>query len=429
MPLKQKGDAGKNPTRKTTDVSGEQKLDTGALFADMLKRVAAARGLPIKHAVPGKLLGREEMLARIKETVERDTPRDIMAGQGEILASLELIPPTYDFVAGAFALLGGRVAGFYDPDDATMYLADDLDEDETTSTLAHELAHALADQTFPLKPMVEYGPGQNDRVSAAHSVIEGDAMSAMLDVMLGSAFDMPEEALRLNFNASTMMSEIGAKTPRSINSSLVAPYVDGFSFIQELRRRGDWRAVDEAWRKMPETTEQLLHVDKLLAREPEEKLPALSLGEWEKLGYKVLIDDVIGEQQYRITFEDWTSRGEARRAAEGWGGDRVVVMSRVEGGKSQFGLALRLRMDTVKDAGEVGLVLERKFGAGCKERPMLGPVKWSRVGRDLALVAGPYEREGQTPTSIATCESAKRWLEEVWRAAPAVVDAKDHRGR
>jgi len=395
----------------------------------MLERVARARGLPIKRPVPGKVLDRDEMLRRIRATVEKDTPKDVLVGNGELLASIELVPTTYDFYAGTFELLGGRIAGFYDPEDGTMYLADDLGDAEAEETLAHELAHALADQTFPLAPMVEYSPGQSDRLSAVHAVIEGDAMSAMLDVTLGSAFNMSEEALRFAFVASTTLSEVGAKAPRAISSSLVAPYVDGFALVQEMRRRGAWPAVDEVWQAMPETTEQLLHVDKLLAREPAEVVASPSLGALAKQGYRPILEDVLGEQGLRIWLEDSASRGEARAAAAGWGGDHFLVAAREEGGKRRYAVALRLRMDTVADAAEVGALFERKYGKTCRERAELGPITWSQRGRDLALVAGPYAREGDARRADGACAGALAWLGEVWQAAPPEGEAKEPRSR
>lgn len=393
-------------------------VESDPRIAAMLERVAKARGLPIKRPVRGKVLDRDTMLKRVRADVERDTPSEAFRGQGELLAALELVPPAYDFIGGAFELLGGRIAGFYDPDDGTMYLADDLGDEEAEETLAHELAHALADQSFSIGPMVDYAPGESDRLSAVHSFIEGDATSAMLDVMIGSAFNMSEDAVRLTFTASTTLSEVGAKTPRAINASLVAPYTDGFSIIQEMRRRGDWHAVDEVWRAMPQTTEQLLHVDKLLAHEPPLKVPPPALGALEKLGFRVILDDVMGEQSLRIMFEDISTRSIAREAAAGWGGDRFVVAERMEGKKRQVAMALRIRMDTADDAAEVANLFRRKYGKVCREREALGPVVWEPRGRDIALVAGPYERDGATPHAKGTCAEAEAWLAEVWQAAP-----------
>jgi hypothetical protein len=417
--------AGKKATPALAPAAEEEAdAETATMVSAMLERVAKARALPIRRSVPIKVLGREAMLERIRETVKRDTPEAALTSQGEVLAALELVPPEYDFVAGAFALLGGRVAGFYDPDDRTMVLADDLGEEEAAETLAHELAHALADQTFPLGPMVKYAPGEGDRLSAVHAVIEGDATSVMLDVTVGSAFRMSQEALRLAFVASTAMSEVGVKTPRALQSSLIAPYIDGFALVQAMRRRGDWATVDTVWRAMPESTEQLLHPDKLLSREPPEKIDVPKLGkQLGERGFKAVIDDVIGEQGLRIALEDWTTRAEAQTASAGWGGDRFVVAEKPmpdAPGQKQVAVAWFLRMDTAADAKEVAAVLARNFGKGCRERPAVGPFSWELRGRDIAVVAGPYLRESTVRAkSAGTCADSSAWLRDLWNSAPS----------
>ena len=238
----------------------------------MLARVAQARGLPIRRAVPGRVLDRGAILARIREHVAREIPPDVLVYQGEILAALGLLPAEYDFAEGMYRLLEGRIAGFYEPDDATMYLVDDLDESEATETLAHELAHALQDQSYPLGPLLKYTPGESDRLAAVHALAEGDATSAMLDVVAGSAFNIDEAVLRKLVAISTAFSSVG-DTPRALQESLGAPYTDGFALVQALRRKGGWPAVDAVWRSPPQTTEQLLHLDKLASREPAIPVP------------------------------------------------------------------------------------------------------------------------------------------------------------
>lgn len=417
------------PAKPDPQAAAEE--ESTRLIAEMLDKVARVRGLPIKRPVPGKVLDREALGQRIRDMVGEETPKEVLVAQGEVLAALELVPPDYDFVQGALDLLGGRVAGFYDPKQGVMVLAGDLGESEAKETLAHELAHALADQSFPLAPHVKYNPGEGDRSSAVHAFIEGDATSTMLDVTLGSAFEMTEDAVRLAFVASTLMSEVGAKTPRAVNSSLVAPYVDGFACIQALRRRGDWRAVDDVWRNLPETTEQLLHVEKLLAREPAEVVAIPSLGPLENDGFKLVIDDVMGEQGLRILLEDVATRNVAREAAAGWGGDRAFVAERqVPGGKRQVALAFRLRMDTTSDAGEVAAQFGKKYGSKCRERDALGPVTWEIKGRDILLVSGPYERRETGPVSAGNCATSKAWLADAWKKAPPVPEAvKPRAGR
>jgi len=337
----------------------------------MLRRVAAKRGLPIRREVPSRVLNRAAIIARIREHVDRELPRDVLSNQGESLAALELIPVDYDFVAGVFALIEGRIAGFYEPEDGTMYLVDDLDDAEAAETLAHELCHALQDQSFPLAPLLKFSPTETDRLAAAHAIVEGDATSAMLDVSQGDAFAVDPEALRFAFSFAAALSSVGA-TPRVLQSSLTAPYVDGFALVQELRRRGGWPAVDGVLRSLPASTEQLLHIEKLDAHEPPIVVsvpPIDALG----AGWTVALDDVMGEQGLRISLEEWTSRADARRAAAGWGGDRYVVARKTTTpadprAPQAVAFAWHIRMDTTADAREVGAVLERRFGGACRER-------------------------------------------------------------
>jgi hypothetical protein len=170
-----------------------------------------------------------------------------------------------------------------------------------------------------------------------------------------------------------------------------------------------------------------LHIDKLLAHEPAEIIATPSLGPLEKDGYKMVVEDVMGEQGLRILLEDISTRSVAREGAAGWGGDKVIVGERVVEGKRQVAFAYRLRMDTVLDAAEVAVQFDKKYGSKCRERAKLGPVAWEIKGRDLLLVAGPYERREGGPVSVGTCAVSKTWLSEAWKAAPAVMDAAKRR--
>ena len=385
----------------------------------MITRVSRARGLPALREVPIKILNREQILAKIKLHVDDDVPKASIVDEGEALAALELVPSAYDFLEGSYRLIQGRIAGFYEPDDRTMYLVDDLDDDEAEETLAHELDHALQDQTYPLAPMMKYAPSQADRLGAVHALVEGDAMSAMYDVVAGSAFNVSDKLFQGLATASTALSAEGSAAPYVLQASLIAPYSDGFSFVQALRTRGGWPAVDDAWRSLPDTTEQLLHVEKYLAREPAiaVAIPATdALG----AGFRATLDDVMGEQSLRIAIEAWAGRSVAIPAAAGWGGDRYVVARRDAGATHEVALGWHLVFDTDKDADEMAAVLEKRFGKACKERALLGPLSWARKGRELSITGGPFERSaaGAAPKSAGTCKTTAAWAHALVAAAP-----------
>lgn len=403
------------PPRETHETEAARKV------REMLARVARARGLPVRHDVQSRILDRDQILARIRAHVEKEIPRDVVEHEGELLAALELVPPDYDFVEGTYKLLQGRIAGFYEPGDQTMYLVDDLSDDEAAETLAHELDHALQDQAFQLGALLDFAPGEGDRTAAVHALAEGDAMSAMFDVMAGSAVSVDEGVLRRLLAASNAVSETSATTPHVLQESLIAPYADGFAFVQRQREKGGWPAVDAAWGARPTSTEQLLHPEKYAAREPPINVAVptfAALG----AGYRAVTDDVMGEQSLRIVLAEWTGEAEAVRGAAGWGGDRYVVLRRDDGASNgerahTIAVGWRAVMDTDADAAELAAILRRRFGAACRLRATTGPLLWQRRGRDVVIAAGPYERRGtRAVKGTGTCADAARWAREMLEA-------------
>jgi hypothetical protein len=390
----------------------------------MLTRVAKARGLPVKRDVPSKTLSRAEMLARVLEEQGRGAQAEEVDPRGDALAALGLVPSDYDFIAGSRKLLEGQIVGFYSPFDGTMYLASDLNEIDAEETLAHELVHALQDQSYSIDAWLgAANEGDSDRLAAMTALLEGDAMSAGFDVTDGSAFNVSAEMLRRSLALSATVSAAVDATPRVLEAFVSAPYADGFGFVQELRRRGGWRAVDDVWRSPPLTTEQLLHIDKFDAREPALEVASPPL-EHLGAGWRSALSDRMGEQGLRVVFEEWTSRAaDAERGAAGWGGDRYVVARKDihgEPGRYQVAVAWRLRFDTEADAKEAADIVAARFGEGCSPRSDLGPIAWRARGADIAIAAGPFERLGKIAKSTGTCEEALKWAEATLKGDAAL---------
>ncbi|HKQ71790.1 MAG TPA: hypothetical protein VJT73_20745, partial [Polyangiaceae bacterium] len=308
--------------------------DAGRKVADFLSRIALVRELAPRAPVEARVLDRAKLIASVREHVAREVPPEVIRNQGELLVGFGLVPPGFDYEEGAFKLLEAQLAGFYEPHDKKMYLAGDLQDRAADATLAHELVHALQDQYYDLGTRLAYQAEANDRESALQALAEGDATSAMMDLMLSSAhrraIDVPDEVFAAEVEASMSTSPDTAGVPRVLRASLVAPYVDGVLFVHALRRRNaaakgtaGWLAVDDAWRAPPQTTEQLLHLEKYDAHETPEVLaapPPPSKDKW-----VASYDDVFGEQGFRIAVEEWLPKKGAAGAAAGWAGDRAVL--------------------------------------------------------------------------------------------------------
>jgi hypothetical protein len=428
------------PADRDTPESHEQRL-----IARMLERVSRVRQLAAKKPVPGVVLGRDALIARVKLHVDREVPHDAILEEGIVQQLLGFIPTRFDYEAETYALLNAQLAGFYEPADGTMYMAADLDEENATATLAHELVHALQDQHWDLGKRSKYAPGQDDRSTAFSALAEGDATSAMADLLVGNAkpgataLDMPDELFAEQIIGG-MSAGPTASAPHVMRMSLVAPYIDGTLFIHSLRRKGGWTAVDRAWESPPLTTEQILHVEKWEAHEPPVALddpPFAALG----TGWTIADEDTYGELGVRISLGEWVGTARAGGLASGWGGDRGALLKNGRAyafawhvryddakPKSADAYAARAFADLAPAIGNLGahrtdgspaslprqgLHPDETKSFACIERGELGPLAVGRRGRDLLIVAGPANVSPKGWTSAARCTKARAWIEEI----------------
>jgi Putative metallopeptidase family (DUF6782) len=397
----------------------------------MLARVEAARGLKAASPVPGEFLQRSELIARVKEHVSRELPSEAIHNEGLSLMLFGFVPTGFDYEAAEYQLLQDQLAGYYEPSDRTMYLASDLDEEEATATLAHELVHALQDQRWDLEARSKYRPGDGDRSEAVSALAEGDATSAMFDVMISragpglgrTALDVPDSTFAAHIRDGMSQGSVAA-APHIMRSSLAAPYVYGTLFVNLLRRRGGWSAVDRAWDDAPTTSEQILHVEKWLAHEPPMPVPTPSYGSLGP-GWRVADEDSEGELGARLAFEEWMDPSIAAQASDGWGGDRAVLVR----DRERFALAWRLRFDPGKTRDEraarayslLARAFSKKLGPAkvsedafvCRERADRGPIALAHVGADIVLALGPALTTPARWKSAGTCAVARKWTREI----------------
>ena len=410
--------------------------DEAQLIDAMLPRVSHARGIKPTHAVPGKVLDRVKLVQRVREHVAREIPTEAIRNEGLALQLLGFVPTRFDYEQAEYSLLEEQLAGYYEPSDKTMYLAAELKHAEAEATLAHELVHALQDMRWDLGARSAYRPGESDRGLATSALAEGDATSAMFDVMIqavypdADALDQSDEAYAEKIREGVAEGP-GGQFPEVMRTSLAAPYLYGMTFVQTLRRRGGWAEVDRVWDNPPSTTEQILHMDKLDAREPAIAIaapPYASLG----AGWVVADTDTYGELGMLLTLEPWMGDAAASQAAAGWGGDRAILVRR--GDDAALGWHVRYDVgravpDELAKRAFYGLTraLEARLGPAtvkdvtsfvCLERKDRGPLAVGKSGRDLAFVAGPSHAAGAEWTSAGDCALAKKWVTEMLSAQP-----------
>jgi len=394
----------------------------------MLSRVISARGLGATRPVPGVLLDRAALIARVKEHVSRELPPEAIRDEGLSLQLFGFVPTEFDYEAAQYRLLEDQLAGYYEPADGTMYMASDLGDQEADATLAHELVHALQDQRWDLQSRSKYVAGEGDRSEAVSALAEGDATSAMFDVLIAraaggggkSALDVPDEVFAEQIREG-MNQGPGGSAPHVMRTSLAAPYIYGTLFVHALRRLGGWDAVDDAWGAPPTTTEQILHVDKWKAHEAALNVaapPFETLG----AGWHVVDEDSEGELGTRLAFEEWMDPPTAAALSQDWGGDRGVLVT--NGDRAAYAWKLRYDARASDDARLTRAFRAIKRGAlgasksgddffACGERGDRGPIAVARSGVELVVVLGPAHVDAGKWESAGDCTLARKWTREI----------------
>ena len=163
-----------------------------ALNADeILQQMSRITGLPIKASLKKKRVSKAEVEKYLRENFAAEyTPAEIH-GQEAALEAFGLVGPDFNLQTFLVSLYTEQAAGFYDPRRKTMFMADWVGPDQEKMVLAHELTHALQDQSFDLWKFMHATPDNDDASAARQALVEGYATLSMIQAML-----MPPPAAR-----------------------------------------------------------------------------------------------------------------------------------------------------------------------------------------------------------------------------------------
>lgn len=401
-----------------------------------LQQMATLRELPAKNDVLAQIIGREQMVDRVKQQLRREVPPGVVEATSKMLYGFGVVGANFDLERSLLDLMSAELAGFYEPADKTLYLLEDLVGPEREATLSHELVHALQDQHYNLSKLIAYREDGSDEQTAVHALAEGDATSAMMDAMLAPrglhATDASDDLIALQARGVMEANPRAASVPAVMRRSILSSYTDGLPFVHWLRRHGGWAAVNNAWQSPPQTTEQLLHPEKFLAREPglTVAVPSAPPAGPTQLAYR----DVQGEQSVRLLLEEWVPAKTAAEAAAGWGGDRLAVFS--DGSLSAVAWHIRyddealarralvsfargvLRPEEavanvrVSPVARVDAEKALKHDGVCRKRAQRGNFAALRHAAEIVLIAGPFRiSDGVAPNQ--DCRMTLAWAAEI----------------
>jgi hypothetical protein len=353
-----------NDTSTPAPASPDTNDPNAALYTAIEQQVSQLRGLQATTPVERAVFDTAGLCAYIRSSFARDNPETLVDATEQLYKSLLLMPQDASLRDLYIELLTSQVAGLYDDETKRMYVVSQTGEIGPTEeiTYAHEYTHALQDQAFGLRKVVGDATDQSDRTLARTTLVEGDA--TLLMTLWAQQNLTPAQLGEVAAGAGDPASQaVLDRMPAILREPLLFPYTSGLALTyRAFLGSGGFGGVDALFGHPPDSTEQVLHTDKLDARE--EPIPvtfpsdlAHQLGD----GWSVALQDTMGEYLLEILLRDagGVDSSTSTEAAAGWGGDRIAL---VEGPDGATGVVLDTVWDSTKDAAEFAAALDGLVG-------------------------------------------------------------------
>jgi hypothetical protein len=234
----------------------------GTLPPDLVsiaQAVEQARGHRYTHYPPATEVSNAQMDRRVLKNFRQTTSREADDRRTVAWRTIGVIGPGDDLYRAYRAFTTGQVVGYYDPETgALVYLGSGSLDFSERFTLAHELTHALDDQTFDLTRLDPLtGHCQDERAQAALGLVEGSAQYfAAVAIAQNPSIDLGDLLKEIAAAADSGNPPPGV--PRFVFDQQLWPYSAGEVFVASLVGSGGTAAVDHAFEHFPVSTEQVI---------------------------------------------------------------------------------------------------------------------------------------------------------------------------
>ena len=413
-----------NPTPPQVQAKPDQKISPEAaeeLFRsidELLKFASKDTALPIHHPVQKRLVSRDEVVAFIQKHMMEDKDAQRLERSELILKKWGLLPHDFELQPFLLKLLREQVEGYYDPQTKTVNMLDWVEPEQQKPVMAHELTHALQDQSFDLEKFMKAGDVDlgtmkndptpedllNDEAGSAHqAIVEGQAMVVSIDYELApmhqSIAESPEivQALKATMMQGTADSVEFRSAPLYIKEALTFPYRYGLDFESELLTRfGKEKAFAAVFQKPPRTTREIMEPTAYLSNE---KLEAMVLPEFKKdfKDYEKFDVGAVGEFDVAILIEQYQGNEVAKRLYPEWRGGYYYAVRPKNDSKAPLGLLYVSKWTNPERAAEFAWV----YAKGLKQRYL-----------NLSEAAGDPPKPKPAGYVVETLTGTHSWMTE-----------------
>ena len=326
-------------TKNTPPMSKQERQQLLDEVDPMTQFVSGDTALPIVHRVKRRLISRDEVGRYLTERFKDDESTKRLERSELVLKKFGLLERDFDLQPFLISLLTEQIAGYYDNKTKEVNLLDWVTPAEQKPVLAHELTHALQDQTVDLEAWGDshvHGISQDAAEDRGHiatdeletareAVAEGQAMVVFFDDAMRATkktlADVPEETQLLDADAEDKSSPVMARAPLLLRESLLFPYSDGLRFEHTvLLKRGKQGAFADVLARPPATSYEVMHPEAYLAGTT---VPSLMMPDVHPLldaEYEPYDVGAMGELDVRIFAGVLGGKSAAERLSPAWDG-------------------------------------------------------------------------------------------------------------
>jgi hypothetical protein len=331
-----------------TAVAQESNLPTAAEINSVLKDLSEITGFKIHKQLPFQMITRDQVNHFLKDQIRESVKPAEIRAEEVTLKKFGFVPQDFDLKKTTIDLLTEQAAAFYDFHRKKLFISDWAAQNMREAALVHELAHALADQNFPIQKFLAKNADDSEESLARETVVEGQASWLMIEYALrreGKTLADPDTARDFLKDDNDEENSGGdgkgggdseypvfTNAPLYLKRTLMFPYEEGQKFQQAVFLKDGKDAFSVVFRKPPVTTSQVLHTERYF-NDVTYKAPNLP----KPLPHsKTFVEGTMGELDHRILLTQFVDED----AAESLGPKLKGSAYRVDEAKSDHRMML-----------------------------------------------------------------------------------------
>jgi hypothetical protein len=285
----------------------------------IVKSLSGITGLSEEHQVPYGRMSKPQLRHFLSKRIKKTLKPDEIYADELSLKMFGFVPADYDLRKSTVDLLTEQAAAFYDYDKKKLFVLEGSSFISESTTLAHELSHALADQHFNLQKFMQDTPSNDDENLAHTAVVEGQASWLMIAYALKQVGQPPmptADMLRGVGNSgegSLADYPVLKDSPLYIRQSLLFPYTEGILFFDAVFKKMGREAFAAVFRDPPADSAAILHPDRYFAhaKAANPDLPKLALKE----RVKDLSEGSVGEFDHEMMLRQYVGAAKSKLLA------------------------------------------------------------------------------------------------------------------